>query len=76
MHTAHPLLRLPTAPLWILQRDRAPPKELTAPTLPCEVERIGVAMFGITLREGRNRQVRAVVTSDERLWALMNTDEH
>ena len=40
------------------QRDRGPPKVLTAPTLPCEVSRRGAAAFEIVLTEGRNRQIR------------------
>ncbi len=38
------------------QRDRGPPKVLTAPTLPCEVRRLDERSFEITLTEGRNRQ--------------------
>jgi 23S rRNA pseudouridine2604 synthase len=40
------------------QRDRGPAKVLTAPTLPCRVERRGPRAFAITLTEGRNRQIR------------------
>ena len=40
------------------QRDRGPPKVLTAPTLPCEVRRLGARAFDIVLTEGRNRQIR------------------
>ena len=45
------------------QRDRGPPKTLTAPTLPCEVERTGEASFAITLQEGRNRQIRRMCSA-------------
>ena len=40
------------------QRDRGPPKTLTAPTRPCKVERMGSKAFRIVLTEGRNRQIR------------------
>ena len=40
------------------QRDRGPPKELTAPTLPCAVARTSSTSFNIVLTEGRNRQIR------------------
>ena len=40
------------------QRDRGPPKILTAPTLPCTVRRLDERAFEITLTEGRNRQIR------------------
>ena len=40
------------------QRDRGPPKPLTAPTRPCTVVRRGPNAFSITLTEGRNRQIR------------------
>ena len=43
------------------QRDKGPPKTLTAPTLPCDVRRTGSASFAITLQEGRNRQIRRMV---------------
>ena len=33
-------------------------RTLTAPTLPCHVKRISSAVFEVTLREGRNRQIR------------------
>ena len=45
------------------QRDRGPPKVLTAPTRPCVVERRGRASFSITLCEGRNRQIRRMCTA-------------
>ena len=40
------------------QRDRGPPKILTAPTRPCRVSRLASNAFVITLTEGRNRQIR------------------
>lgn len=44
----------------VAQRDRGPPKPLTAATLPCEVRRArgDGRSFRITLTEGRNRQIR------------------
>jgi len=44
----------------VAQRDRTV-KPLTAPTLPCRVERLGPKILRITLQEGRNRQIRKML---------------
>ena len=44
----------------VAQRDQKS-KSLTAKTLPCKVERIGLYGLQITLVEGRNRQIRRML---------------
>jgi pseudouridine synthase len=44
----------------VAQRDGHAAAPLTAPTLPCKVERDGQALL-ITLQEGRNRQIRRML---------------
>jgi len=43
------------------QRDRQQRKELTAPTKPCEIDRLPGNGLRVTLIEGRNRQIRRMV---------------
>lgn len=43
------------------QRDRNVRKRLTAPTLPCEVERYDDLRILLRLQEGRNRQIRKML---------------
>ena len=52
------------------QRDRGPPKTLTAPTLPCAVERRAPTTFAITLREGRKPKCEEVNKLLHGAWCL------
>ena len=65
----------------VAQRDGKMAEPLTAPTLPCRIERIGKehkslrsSSFRISIREGRNRQIRKMVEAvDNRVVRLHRT---